>query len=126
MRHVDLSIAVVDGLGLDVEMMFSVISVIDDYAIGFTLGGVNQEMARRRIGASFDELRERWQSQVEPIARELISTGNYPHLARVDQDFFDFFDIDRHFSLGLETVLGGIAARIAALGERGESSVDSR
>jgi AcrR family transcriptional regulator len=114
LRHADLSLAAVDGLGLDLHTMFSLISVVDDYTLGFTLGEVNQEVARSQIGLTPEELRQRWVDSVIPFTREALATGKYPRLARLQDDSFDFLDSDRHFSYGLECVLDGIAARIEA------------
>jgi AcrR family transcriptional regulator len=119
MRHADLSLAAIDGLGLDLQTMFLIMNVVDDYTLGFTLGEVNQEVARRQIGLSPDELREQWFTDIEPFTRDAIATGKYPRLARLENDPIDFMDTDRIFEFGLECVLDGIAVRIeAARGER--------
>ncbi len=115
MRHADLSLAAVDGLGLDMQTMFSIISVVDDYTLGFTLGEVNQDVARRELGLTPEELRERWIADMEPFTRDAIATGKYPRLARLEGDPFDFMDTDRIFAFGLECVLDGVAVRIEAV-----------
>ena len=113
MRHADLSLAAIDGLGLDTRTMFGIISLVDDYMLGFTLGELNQEEARRRLNLSEEEMREQWQASIEPFAQEALATGKYPHLARVQVDPLEFLDMDRIFAWGLECVLDGIAVRIA-------------
>ena len=120
LRHVDLSLAAVDGLGLDLQTMFTVISLVDDYTLGFTLGEVNQDVARRDIGLTPEELRAQWFAAMEPFARQAIATGRYPRLAQVEHDPFDFLDSDRIFEFGLACVLDGIAVRIEAVRNRSE------
>jgi AcrR family transcriptional regulator len=123
LRHADLSLAAVDGLGLDTETMFRITSVVDDYVMGFTLGEINQAAARQRSGRTDQELREHWSSALEPYLRQAVATGSYPRLARVQTEPIEFFDMDRVFAFGLECVLDGVAVRIA---ERRESEVGSR
>jgi AcrR family transcriptional regulator len=127
MRHVDLSLGAIDGLGLDLETMFGIISVVDDYTLGFTLGEVNQEVARTRIGLTPEELRAQWVENLKPFTRQEIATGKYPRLARMENDSFDFLDLDRIFEFGLQCVLDGIAKRIEGAGDDSrESRVESR
>jgi AcrR family transcriptional regulator len=113
MRHADLSLAAVDGLGLDARTMFGITGVVDDYTLGFTLGELNQEAARRQLGLTEEEMRQQWLLAIEPFAQQALATGNYPRLARVQVDPLEFLDMDRTFAWGLECVLDGIAARIA-------------
>jgi AcrR family transcriptional regulator len=123
LRHADLSLAAVDGLGLDVQTMFAITNVVDDYVMGFTLGEINQVVARQRSGISEEDLRKQWFSRLEPYMRQVVATGNYPRLARVQENPLDFLGSDRIFAFGLECVLDGVAARIA---ESRESGVGSR
>jgi AcrR family transcriptional regulator len=124
LKHADLSLAAVEGLGLDLMTMFQITSTVDDYVIGFTLGELNQLEARRQSGLTDLELKGYWKKAIEPSLRQAIESGNYPHLYRFKDNEIDVFQLEETFRFGLKCVLDGIATRIAEH-ERAPSSETS-
>jgi AcrR family transcriptional regulator len=72
MRHVDQSLGAVSGLGLTPAEQFELVSMIDDYVLGYVIG--EDERAEMLEG--------NW-SQIDSMAsvmEEHLSTGDYPNL----------------------------------------------
>jgi AcrR family transcriptional regulator len=106
MRHVEQSLAAVEGLGLDGPEAFVVLSAVDDYVLGHTMRQVGQEAALGREGIDADA----WREAMEPYWREMIATGEFPRMAKMTDVEWDFLNEER-FELGLNWILDGIAAR---------------
>jgi AcrR family transcriptional regulator len=104
LRHVEQSVAVVEGLHVDREAAIAMVMATDDYAIGHVF-------RRLRIGtgarsdASEDDRRR---------VRELLATGEFPHLARVLADDADIAPPPDTFDAGLEWLFDGMQAMLEA------------
>jgi AcrR family transcriptional regulator len=107
LRHVEFSVAAVDGLGLDIRRMALIPRALDDYVIGFTLRELALNEAVRR--SEFTE--EEWRAVLDPYFQELFAGGEYPVLARVSAQGWDL-DLEAAFAFGLDCMLDGLAARI--------------
>jgi AcrR family transcriptional regulator len=106
MRHVEQSLAAVEGLGLEGQEAFIVLGAVDDYVLGHTMRQVGQEAALGREGIDADE----WRQAMEPYWRDMLATGEYPRLAKLTDVKWDFLN-EQRFELGLGWILDGIAAR---------------
>jgi AcrR family transcriptional regulator len=110
LRHIELSLAAIEGTGLDVDTMLGVIHTVDNYAMGFTLDELREEETRRRTGLT----EEQWRRAIMPYVQEVMAGGKYPRFNRiVVESTTDHDDKDKQFAFGLECVLDGIAAQIA-------------
>lgn len=72
MRHVDQSLGAVAGLGLTPAEQFELVSLLDDYVLGFVIG--EKERA--------DMLADDWAQldSMDTIMKEHLGTGDYPNL----------------------------------------------
>ena len=113
MRHIDQSIGAVSGLGLTPAEQFELISLVDDYTLGFVLGDRDAAAMKEDDWAALDRLASH--------TAELIQTGDFPNLEEflgtTDEDSIieSWREIARQltegdrFERGLERVLDGIA-----------------
>ncbi|HEX6108738.1 MAG TPA: TetR/AcrR family transcriptional regulator C-terminal domain-containing protein [Ktedonobacteraceae bacterium] len=108
LKRLEFSLAAVDGLGLAMTDMAGILSTVDGYVIGFVLRELEEEVTKRRTGMTEAE----WQAAIGPYMQQLITSGNYPHLARYIAESEDR-DIGESFTFGLDRLLDGIAAYIA-------------
>jgi AcrR family transcriptional regulator len=106
MRHVEQSLAALDGLGLEGPEAFVVLGAVDDYVLGHVMRQAGMQAGLRREGIDRDE----WRARMEPYWREMIATGEFPRLARIAEAEWDSLNEER-FELGLQWLLDGIAAR---------------
>jgi AcrR family transcriptional regulator len=102
-----------DGLGLNIDDMLTIVETVDAFTRGRALEEVADQEAVRRSGLDNDA----WMRQQEPYVRRLIESGRYPLLSRViiDADApHDPDHLDKAFRRGLELVLHGLTAMLPA------------
>ncbi len=109
LRYVEVFLSALDGLGLDANTMGGIHSTVHAYVDGFAQHEAAEEEIRRRTGMTEAE----WHTALAPYFQKILSSGQYPTLARLIAENEDI-DADASFEFGLECVLDGIAARIAA------------
>jgi hypothetical protein len=83
-----------------------VVDTLMAYVLGATARELAEAETRRRTGMTEDQ----WRQLVGPYVREIVHSGQYPHLARTIREADDRDDQQR-FEFGLACVLDGIAAR---------------
>lgn len=110
LRHADLTLAALDGLGVPTATMVDVAGAVDTYVIGFVLRELRERETRRGTDTYDDEESSGLRSSFPELVQE-----RYPRLARllaegVDPEAAD--KADRRFEFGLESMLDGIAARV--------------
>jgi AcrR family transcriptional regulator len=105
LRHAELSLAVVSHLSVDTATQLAIVFAVDDYVRGFA----TRELEERATGTERDE---EWQEAVAPYMRDVLASGDYPHLAAVIGDGQYFRDEGARFAFGLQCLLDGIAARL--------------
>ena len=101
----------VDGLGLDIDEMLSMIETLDAYIRGRALEEIADGEAIRRSGLD----NEQWMKIQAPYVEGLVASGRYPLLSRVVLYAHGPHDPDRlkrGFDLGLERVLDGLATML--------------
>lgn len=105
-----------DGLGLDIDQMLEVTSVVRIFALGYAQAESRRLAVLAETGRSEDEVRMR----LQPYVMSLIESGDHPYLARVVIDARTPHDTDRDalFERALDRVLAGIAATLPAKLER--------
>ncbi|MZD06170.1 TetR family transcriptional regulator [Streptomyces sp. SID5785] len=79
----------------------------------YTTGAVRREVARLRAERDTGLSEHAWQRASGPYMERMLSTGRFPALARAVYDGADL-DPETTFATGLEWVLDGVAARLAA------------
>jgi AcrR family transcriptional regulator len=96
-------------LDLDVDQMMAALGAMNAYVQGKATAEVAQREAFRRYGwSSDDEMR----AAAGPQLMWLLSRSDYPTLAHYIVDGSNQDDTEWSFSIGLECVLDGIAARL--------------
>jgi len=109
LAHAEFSLATVVGLGLDTATTFSIPNAVDDYVRGAVLGELEWAEFKRRTEAEAGgraTIRQYYRQQAE-------GSGHHPELLRFVNDVAEI-DADANFEFGLDCLLTGIAARIAA------------
>ena len=112
LRHVEFSLAAVDGIDPDFAVAIAIQGAVDDYVFGFTMRELAEEEATRRSGFTEEE----WWVAVLPEMQPLLATGQYPtieRLSRLEMEHSQMSADDR-FALGLDALLAGFAAHLAA------------
>lgn len=107
MRHVEQSLAALDGLRIDGREAFAVLGAVDDFALGHTMRQVLEEYGMHR---GDDE--GQWRRTMERYWEDLLATGEYPRLAAIAGTDWESRH-DERFERGLAWMLDGIAARYA-------------
>jgi AcrR family transcriptional regulator len=113
----ELALAAVDGLGLPLPDMVAMIRAIN----AFVLGYVQNELAEQdgRLAPGLAE--SGWRRAVFPYVRQIAEAGRHPLFTRMATEAAGFAPPDAEFGWGLQRVLDGFAAAVAAAdGPRGE------
>lgn len=99
----------VDGLGLSIDEMMSVVGMVTSHVHGAVRYELQEAELRRRTGLTDEELMLR----NGPYIRSLIETGRYPLVERVIRDAEQpHMDADRRFAYGLERILDGVGGSL--------------
>jgi AcrR family transcriptional regulator len=115
--HLDRQLAAVDGLGLDVAAAMNILGTVQTYVLGSVLRET-QEARVQRDQDQADITKEEWAPARATWRNRLAADGRFAHVvafldAGIDPDAAETRD-DR-FEFGLDCVIDGIAAKIAAL-----------
>jgi AcrR family transcriptional regulator len=123
LRHFEQSLAAVADTGLDLDRRMEVVAQVDDYVAGYAQR--ERAFLEPALGGDW---KEKWAHLIAPIAEYLeqqLATGEYPHV----EEFVGGDDLvtvmertltgkdgtrDRRFERGLNRILDGVAAEIAA------------
>jgi AcrR family transcriptional regulator len=108
LRRSDAALAAAAALTPDPTLAGEVVATVLAYVRGAVSVEIAEEQARRRTGLT----KEQWQRSVGPYIRDVVASGQYPHLARSIVEGDDPA-ADERFEFGLACVLDGIAARAA-------------
>ncbi|MEQ0563295.1 TetR/AcrR family transcriptional regulator [Amycolatopsis sp. NEAU-NG30] len=105
--------ALMAGLdGIDVDSVMPAVSAVDSYVAG----AVRKEIAERRAERATGMDKHQYQVAYGPYLERAFATGRFPALEKVVRDAVHL-DADETFRIGLDCVLDGIAARLAAPGQ---------
>src|SRR5215469_1479596 len=108
-RYVERFLSELEGLGLDFTTIGGILNTVEAYVDGFAQHEAAPEEIRRRTGMTEAE----WRAAFAAYLQQILSSGQYPTLARLIAGNAEI-SADATFEFGLECVLDGIAARIAA------------
>jgi len=104
----EVGLACVDGLGLDLDAMLDLLATTQAFTRGFVQQELGEVDAQRRTGLDFAA----YQRQTGPYIARLLAEGRFPYLERLIIEAEDFPDPDAVFERRLAMVLDGLAARI--------------
>jgi len=124
-RWLEMTLAAINGLGLDIDEMLVISNTLFVFARGYAAGEIAEQDANRRSGLG----REEWIKNRAHHTRALLESGKYPIFARVVKDAkspHDPHTAERGFSLGLDHILNGIEMQISARGPKRTKQAVSR
>jgi AcrR family transcriptional regulator len=104
LRLIEQTLKGIDTLGLDIDTMLDLTSIVTSFTVGFVQAELAEEEALRRTGLSDHE----WRDLLTPYMLRILSTGKYPMLDKIVRDAEDFPDNDKLFERRLNMVLDGI------------------
>ncbi|QMU75383.1 TetR/AcrR family transcriptional regulator [Streptacidiphilus sp. PB12-B1b] len=110
LRRTEWLLGCLDGRGLGIDEMAGLTGVVVAYVRGVALAEIAEAEAARRTGRSQDDYRR----LVGPYLTDVFAAGQHPLMARFVAEADDRPDPDRVFRRGLERVLDGVAAALAA------------
>jgi len=117
MLNLDRSLAMLDGLDVDTALAFNILETVSTYVLGATLREMRETRVQRdqeQSGISQEEwapLRAAWRDRLE-------ADGRFTHVVRfLDEDIDPDAEEtrDERFEFGLDSVLDGIAVKIAEI-----------
>jgi AcrR family transcriptional regulator len=123
MLSLDRSLALLDGVGLDIAAAVNVLSTLRTYTLGAVVREA-QEMRVQRDQEQFEVDGPEWERARAAWRDRLAADGRFTNVVRfldegIDPDAAD--TRDERFEFGLDCVLDGIAQKVAAL-SRGDST----
>jgi AcrR family transcriptional regulator len=117
MTQLEQSMAMLDGIGLDIDQMLDVGATVRTFAVGYVQAELAESDAQRRTGMSEAE----WRQSIAPIVEALIATGDFPYVERIVIDAEDYPDPDVTFNRRLEHVLDGLQVLVDRVGQAGST-----
>jgi AcrR family transcriptional regulator len=111
MRHIDQSLAAVAELDVDLRTRFEIITMVDDYLVGFVLRAAEDERELQSYGENFHDT-------IADYFADQLATGEYPHIKAaigerpvrdVIAELNELSSDEGRFERGLARVLDGIA-----------------
>ncbi|ROT29399.1 TetR/AcrR family transcriptional regulator C-terminal domain-containing protein [Micromonospora sp. HM5-17] len=102
-------IAGLANLGLTDQERLSAVITLDGFVTGFARHRIQYDAAVEESGISDEEF---WNQHFPTLVRAMES-GNFPAMAALNEDAFDA-GWDESFEFGLQRLLDGIAALVAA------------
>ena len=118
LRNLERTLGYFDGLDLDIRMAMDIATTLGTYVMGAVLREVQEHKSQSYTEQILADLTEAEREKVFGDFTERVrATGRYPHLAEIlgagyDPDAEE--TRDERFEFGLDCLLDGIAARIAA------------
>ena len=108
LRGFDLAVGALSETGLSGQERVGVIGMIDAFAQSAARNANAAAAAERVTGISNEDF---WKAQ-EPVLVAAMETGDYPHVAGLDEDAFDMPG-EEFFEFGLQRLLDGIKVLVA-------------
>lgn len=122
LRNLERALTMIDELGLDRWAALNVLGSVSTYVLGAVLREFREHKVKERDEAVIAEVgEEELQEFLDSRVRTLKATGRFPHFVRLFEDGIDpdaQETRDERFEFGLQCVLDGIAARLAAAASR--------
>jgi AcrR family transcriptional regulator len=109
LRHIDQSLAVVEGLAVPPAVQMQILRVVDDWALGQVMSEIADAQEAREVGMTEGE----WHEHMRPYYEAQVEEHDLGHLGRyLAEHTFDEEQVDS-FEGGLEIVFAGIDALLA-------------
>jgi AcrR family transcriptional regulator len=102
--QLEQSMAMLDGIGLDIDQMLDVGATVRAFAVGYVQAELAEADAQQRTGLTEAE----WRESVRPAVEALMATGDFPYFERIIIEADDFPDSEVTFDRRLEHVLDGL------------------
>lgn len=121
LRHAEFSFGAFERTKISKEMRLDIVHVVDDYTIGFA----TREITSGGWGTGSHETQEQTRTRTDAIFERIAKMGIFPVLTRLHREGAEFpkgEDLDRIFFFGLDSLLDGIALRIAEAERDGHTS----
>jgi hypothetical protein len=111
LAYLEATLAALSGTGgfADIDAVLQAARAVNAYVIGAVCGEASERLAERDSGLT----KPQWQAASADYIHRIIATGRFPSLARVVRDA-THPPGDAQFDWGLDCVLDGIAAKLAA------------
>jgi AcrR family transcriptional regulator len=112
LRHAEFSFAAFEHTKVTKEMRSDIVHVVDDFTIGFA----TREITTGAWAAAGEAEQEKERTRTDMIFERIAKMGIFPVLTRLYREGTSFpegEDLDRLFYFGLDSLLDGIAMRIA-------------
>lgn len=112
LRHAEFSFGAFEHTKISTDMRSDIVHVVDDYTIGFATREIMNGVRANRE----DETTEQVRTRTDAIFERIAKMGIFPVLTRLYREGAEFprgEDLDRLFFFGLDSLLDGIAIRIA-------------
>jgi AcrR family transcriptional regulator len=110
MALTEQALASLDGLGIDADTQFAIVSMVSAYVWGSAGAEMTVSRLMRRQGwSTYDDLRHALGSHM----RWLLGTGRYPHFQTWAVTATRKDDTRWRFALGLDCIIDGVATRLA-------------
>ena len=125
MRHVEQSLAAVAPLGLDREVAGTILTAVDDYTVGHSY----RKRTRQKMRRAFRAAVARGGPGGDPAVEEAIEAGELPLLAKAFRSRRARRPVlppDPDFERGLDWLLDGIEASVAAADQSRASPASER
>ncbi|CAN5436037.1 hypothetical protein BH09CHL1_BH09CHL1_17490 [soil metagenome] len=112
LRHAEFSFAAFEHTKISKEMRLDIVHVVDDFAIGFA----TREIMTGAWTIGGEEAQQKEKTRTDMVFERIAKMGIFPVLTRLYREGTTFpkdDDLDRLFYFGLDSLLDGIAMRIA-------------
>lgn len=108
-RSLEFAMSVLDGLGLDIDEMLEIVTMVLTFATGVAQDQLAERRALLRSGLD----KTAWQSRSAPYMRSLMEDGRHPYLRRIMMDAkIPHEDDESRFARAVDRLIAGIAATI--------------
>jgi AcrR family transcriptional regulator len=109
LRTFEHALRCVDGLGLSIDRMLTIVLAVTGFVRGFVQGQVAETEAQRRTGMT----EEQWRQLQGPYLQQIMDSGEFPLFTKVIIDAeLPHLDPERQFRTGLNDLLDGISAQL--------------
>ena len=106
MAQTERGLQALDPLGLDITTMIWAVGTLSAFVCGMGLSRAAELEEAENTGVTSQE----WMAAQDDDLAEILSSGRFPQLARLDECDDDVNDLDVWFEFGLQRHLDGLAA----------------
>lgn len=108
LRHIENTMRMVEGLPLDFPTKMTIISLIDDFTMGFTFSEVVERRRFEAMGLTEGE----FQMSLQPRVTALLEENDYPLFRTYMAHDHELPNKDQQFESALQILLDGVAVQL--------------